>query len=110
MILTNKRLAALAATVGALAIGVPAEGATAQVTPGLPGFPALPAFPTWPIPAVAPVTSGVTGVRIATVVGPTVTGGALIQGIGAGGQVAAAAPQAISLLSNTAGPTVAVGS
>jgi hypothetical protein len=114
MILTRKRLAALAATVSTLAVVVPAASASAQV-PAFPGVGSLSApgfgglgFPSFPTPA--PETFSGVGARIATVIGPVITGGVLAQGPGAGGQVAAAAPQAIALLSNTAGPTVAVGS
>ena len=106
---TRKRLAALAATVSALAIGAPAATANAQVPGFSTGVGALPGtfFPTVPVPTVGtiPVAGGIT--RVGVVVGPLVAGGALYEAAGAGGQVTAAAPQAITLLSQTGGPTYA---
>jgi hypothetical protein len=101
---TRKRLAALAAAASALAIGVPAATANAQVPGGVTAFPAIP-YPS--LPAIPVVTGGLT--RVAVVIGPAIAGGVIAQGPGAGGQTSAAAPQAISLLSQTAGPTVAAG-
>jgi hypothetical protein len=48
-------------------------------------------------------------VHIATVLGPTIIGSVVFEGPGAAGQVAAGAPQAISLLSTQGGGTAALG-
>jgi hypothetical protein len=102
MNVNRRRLAALAATVSSLAVVLPASSASAQ-TPALPPLPTLPAFTPPPLSFVAP------SVHVATVIGPTIIGSVVMEGPGAAGQVAAGAPQAISLLSNTGGPTVASG-
>jgi hypothetical protein len=96
MNVNRRRLAALAATVSSLAFAVPATTASAQL-------PALPTLPTTPLPAFNPVGLSFVAptVHIATVLGPTIIGSVVMEGPGAAGQVAAGAPQAISLLSNS---------
>jgi hypothetical protein len=91
--LTRKRLAAVAASFSVGATCLPLGAASAAVSR----------------PSMKPHQSNPTGVRITTVVGPKIYGTTVVQGKGAGGQDAAAAPQAITLLSNTAGGQIAVG-
>jgi hypothetical protein len=101
---TRKR-SALAAAVTTMAIAGPVAGASAA-TPVLPAaLPAtgLPAFTFPPLSFTAP------SVHIATVIGPTIIGSIVFEGPGAAGQVAAGAPQAISLLSTQGGGTAALG-
>jgi hypothetical protein len=81
LILTRKRFATFVATMSVVAAGIPASAASADDA----------------------------GLRVSTIVGPTITGGNVVQTAGAGGQSAAAAPQAIALLSTTAGGTMAFG-
>jgi hypothetical protein len=112
MHLTRRRLAALAATVSTMAVAFPVASASAAIPAfptGLP-FP-VPSYPATGLPAFSPPPLSFTGpsVHIANVIGPTIIGSVVMEGPGAAGQVAAGAPQAISLLSTTAGPTVANG-
>jgi hypothetical protein len=101
MNLIGRRLAVLLGAVGAIAAAGPVASASAQ-TPTLPAT-TLPAFTPGVLSFVGP------SAHIANVLGPTIVGAIVFEGPGAAGQVAAGAPQAISLLSTMGGGTGAFG-
>jgi hypothetical protein len=102
MNLIRKRLAALAAAVSILAIGIPVAGASAAVPTGLTSHRGVTASAPQAHPAAT--DSG------PTIIGPRISGGTATQGLAADLQFSSSsAPQAISLLSSNAGGTVASG-
>jgi hypothetical protein len=114
MNVTRHRLAALATTVGALAIAVPAGGASAAIRTLPTRLPSLhvPSFPGFPLPPPGQTfTFSGSGLTIATAVGPAIIGKVVSNGPLGNEQLAVApgVPVALALMTNTPGSTIAIG-
>jgi hypothetical protein len=106
MNVTRHRLAALAATVSTLAIGVPVGGASAAVpvlnARALP----VPSFPGFPLPPPGQTfTFSGSGLTIATAVGPAIIGKVVSIGPFGNEQIALAPGVAFALALNSNNPT-----